>query len=101
MRNPASVQRPPLAPYHYLILGIQLAIAVAIGTTSIVSGSNADGFGDLVLVVGLLMMSLWIAGVVLAWAVARYFVTSPWIRSGIVLGVPGLGVTVFILLARG
>lgn len=96
-----SLGKPPLSILVLVLLALHALGAFTIGIVGIVQSTGSDGFGDLALVVSILLAALWLAGTVLSWAIARYLLTKQWVRVVFVIIGPLLGMVVLVLVARG
>lgn len=101
MSTSADLRKPPLPVPVLIILGLHAMGAVGVGVAGVVTADGSDGFGDLALVVSIMLASLWFAGVFLSWAASRYLVANRWVRLALATFGPLVGVVALMLVARG
>lgn len=90
---------PPLRRGHWLVLGLWLLAATGFSIFTALSGRSSDGWEDLITFLALVFLAFALGAIVVAWAIARFFLKDPSIRTLVLLiGPPGLIGIVGLLL---
>ncbi len=93
--------KPGLSTRDRTILAIHTVAALGLGTAAYMdTSSDADGMGGLARVVILIIVGLWMAGVVVSAATARFAIVEKRLRTLVVTMGPVAGVLALVIFAR-